>query len=96
MTAGDGATGLSLVDNTFVDASQIAVLLDASSATLRGNSWQGNFMDVQQQRCDGIVALTADDLTGVPNANVWPAANTLTAYDLGFRTLYVPEVETVE
>lgn len=96
VTAWDGAAGLSIIDTAFHDASAIAVLLDASSATMSGNTWTGNTTDVWQQRCEADGVLTEDDLLGVPTVDVCPAGNVLTAYDLRFSTLYLPEVGTAE
>ncbi len=106
VTAWHGRTGLLLVDNTFSDASEIGVLLDGSSAELDGNSWFGNGTDIRQQLCDGddgtpgtiddVAHLTDDDLLGAPGALVCPVGNVLTAYDMEFSTLYLPEVETEE
>ncbi len=49
----EGETGLLLADNTFSEASEIGVLLHGASATLTGNVWSGNAVDLRQQLCDG-------------------------------------------
>jgi hypothetical protein len=96
ITAWDGATGLLLADNTFSDASEIAVLLDSAAASIRGNLWRNNGTDLRQQRCDGVVPLTEEDVADVPNPDVCPEGNVLTAYDLTFSTLFLPGVTTEE
>ena len=99
MTPWDGSNGLRLLGNTFSGASEVGVLLDGASATLGGNTWSDNGTDILQQRCpgqDGVAPLTNDDLDGVPDAVVCPERNVLTAYDLVFTSLYLPETEPLE
>lgn len=50
----DGATGL-LVSDTILHDSQIGVLLDGASATLAGNTWTGNGVDLVQQHCGAAI-----------------------------------------
>ena len=49
-----GSQGLLLENNTLHDSAGIAVLLDASSATLTGNSYSGNSLDLVQQSCGAV------------------------------------------
>lgn len=93
-TPWDGATGLLLSGNTFSDASAIAVLLHAASATLDGNSWSGNGSDLRQQSCADVSPLGAADLAGIPVTDVCPDTNVIIAYGLGFETLRLPSVST--
>ncbi len=90
VTAWDGSTGLLLVANRLSGASAVSVLLDGASATVSGNTWSTNTVDLRQQLCSGVTPLTSDDILGVPSALVCPADNVLTAYDLAFGTLYLP------
>lgn len=90
----DGTSGLLLLDNTYSGASIIAVLLDASSATLDGGAWSANGTDVWQQHCDGTVPLTDTELIGVPSTRICPSSNILTAYDITFGGLHLPEVDS--
>ena len=92
VTAWDDASGLRLWENTFEGASEVAVLLDGASAELDGNAFSGNGIDLWQQRCDDIVPLSEEDL----DWEVCPDGNLLTAYDLVFTSLYLPEVEPLE
>ncbi|MSP55186.1 MAG: hypothetical protein EXR69_06215 [Myxococcales bacterium] len=93
VTASDGDNGLLLLQNSYSGASIIAVLLDASSATLSQSTWSGNGTDVWQQHCDDTTALTADDVADVPTADICPSRNILTAYDISFGGLHLPEVD---
>ena len=93
VTAWDGANGLRLTDNSFDGATEIAVLLDGASASLTGNTWSDNGGDVWQQRCDGIVQLGEDEPDWDSDWTVCPDGNILTAYDVVFTSLYLPEVE---
>ncbi len=52
--AWDGESGLLLMDNLFQDSADPAVLLDGSSASLSGNTYLGNVVDLSQQQCDGL------------------------------------------
>ena len=92
VTAWDGASGLRLSGNTFDGASEVAVLLDGAASDLDGNLFSGNGVDLRQQRCSGIVALTEVD----PDWEICPDGDLLTAYDLVFTSLYLPEVEPLE
>ena len=94
VTAWGEAGGLLLSGNTFEGASEVAVLLDAASASLEANSWSGNGTDLLQQRCTDLEPLQDPDLSGVPNAIVCPEGSVLTAYDLLFTSLYLPVTET--
>lgn len=96
VTAWDGNSGLQLLGNNFSGATEVAVLLNGSSAALDGNSWSSNGTDIRQQDCDGVARLTSDDVLGAPFALVCPEGNVLTAYDLRFSTLYLYEVEVAE
>ena len=96
VTAWDGASGLRLVGNAFDGAAEVAILLDGASATLEGNTWSDNGIDVWQQRCEGIVALSEGEPDWDSDWTVCPAGNLLTAYDLVFTSLYLPEIEPQE
>jgi hypothetical protein len=63
--SGDG--GLRLAGNTIKSAGSAGVLLDASEATLDGNSWSDNEIDLLQQGCDGIAPV---ELSSEPNLDV--------------------------
>jgi hypothetical protein len=63
--SGDG--GLRLAGNTIKSAGSAGVLLDASEATLDGNSWSDNEIDLLQQGCDGVAPV---ELTSEPNLDV--------------------------
>ncbi len=94
--AWDGASGLLLADNTLTDSPAIAVLLDGASALVAGNVWSANTTDLRQQRCEGVEVLSEAELAGVPTATICPGTNLLTAYDVGFSSLYLPEIGTEE
>ncbi len=66
VTAWDRTAGLLLARNTFTDAALIAVLLHHPSASLEGNTWANNTVDVRQQHgsSDGTL-LAKDDLADV-------------------------------
>ncbi len=96
VTAWDGATGLVLADDSFAGSAQIAVLLDASSATLDGNGWSGDGCDVWQQRCAAVLPLGEQEPDWDERWEICPVGNVLTAYDLAFSTLYLPTSETAE
>lgn len=53
--------GLALSRNTLSGAADAALLLDGSIATVAGNTWSDNGVDVVQQRCAGVAALTELD-----------------------------------
>ena len=90
VTAWDGASGLRLAGNTFDGAAEIAVLLDGASTELDGNTFTSNGVELWQQRCEGIVPLPE----GAPGWEICPPdGNLLTAYDLVYTSLYLPEVE---
>ena len=93
VTAWDGASGLRLSANTLDGASEVAMLLDGASAELDGNIFSGNGVELWQQRCDDIVAVAEGD----PDWEICPeSGNLLTAYDLIFTSLYLPEVDPLE
>ena len=94
--AWDGASGLHLEGNSIGSGSGISVLLDASSATLEGNLWSDDGADLRQQRCDGITVLTEDDVDDVPNSEICPVGNVLTAYELILPSLYLAVSATAE
>jgi hypothetical protein len=96
VTAWNRRTGLNLVHNAFEGTSEIAVLLDASSATLDGNTWSGDGVDVWQQRCDETTGLTESEPDFDGGWEVCPDGNVLTAYDLELTSLYLAAVETEE
>ncbi|MBW2256667.1 MAG: right-handed parallel beta-helix repeat-containing protein, partial [Deltaproteobacteria bacterium] len=54
VTRWNGSQGLLLEDNVFRDSDGAGVFLDASSATLTGNTFTDNAVDLVQQTCDGI------------------------------------------
>jgi len=89
VTAWDGTTGLSLVGNRLHGVTDVAVLLDASSASLDGNTFEGNGVDVWQQRCDGVAQLVSPE----PDWVVCDGGTLLTDSATQFTTLYLPEVE---
>ncbi len=92
--AWDGTTGLYLGGDSLGDASDVALLLDDSSAVLDGDSWSLNATDVRQQRCEDVVAIPSDQLSAAPSTAICPGTNLLTAYDLVFSTLDLPVVAT--
>jgi len=53
-TGGIGVDELQLSGNTFHDAGRVGVLLHGSSATLSGNSYTKNEVDLAWQACDGV------------------------------------------
>jgi len=54
VTAWDDPEGLWLQGNEFHDSAGSGVLLHGASATLAGNSYSGNTVDLIQQACDGV------------------------------------------
>lgn len=79
--AWDGATGLSLTDSVIHDAVGVGVLLDGASATLSGDTWTDNGVDLVQQGCAGVAAV--DGIEAVPQTDVCPATDRLVA-DLSY------------
>ena len=51
VTARDGDAGLLMQDNLLQDCGGAALLFDASSGTLSGNTYSGNLLDLLQQDC---------------------------------------------
>jgi hypothetical protein len=49
-------TGLLLQHNTLKDAGGAGLFLDGATATLSGNSWSNNSVDIVQQSCEGDLA----------------------------------------
>ena len=58
MAPWDGVHGLYVGDTWLGDAEDAAVLLDGGSGVFDGAVWEGNGVDVVQQRCDGVVLPT--------------------------------------
>jgi len=68
-----GTQGLLLQDNSLHDSAGIAVLLDASSATLADNSYSANNVDLVQQSCGGVPE--PDGWEEAPNAEICPLSD---------------------
>lgn len=88
VAAWDGTAGLSVTGCTLQGAAQFGVLLNGASATVLGNSWSENGIDLQQQACGGMPDVAADSV----NSRICPASNTIVAYDLSFPGFYLPTV----
>jgi hypothetical protein len=71
VTAWDGTSGLLLAGCQLVDSAGAAVMLHGASATLDGNTYTGNTVDLIQQSCDGLVAPIG--LAEVPSIDLCPA-----------------------
>ena len=71
----DGATGLRLVDNRISGAAGAGLFLHAASATIEGNTFEDNVIDLWQQRCDGVA--TPDSLDGVGSVELCPEVERL-------------------
>lgn len=63
--------GLYLLNNTLHDSQSSALFLDASTATLAGNTWTDNVLDLTQQRCDDIAPPEGTD--EIPEEDLCPA-----------------------
>lgn len=94
VTAWDGATGLQFRDNSIDDAALNGVLLSGASASLSGNNWSGNTVDLRQQSCDSTTPLTDADLAGTTDPIICPGSNILVAYDLTLVTIFLPTTTT--
>jgi hypothetical protein len=71
----DTQTGLLLAGNTLRDSAGAGLLLNGSAADIRDNTWTNNATDLVQQRCESTVALTEDEVAGVPTVELCPAEN---------------------
>ncbi len=69
--AWDGASGLLLEANQLLDSAGPAVFLDGASATLEGNTFAGNGVDLLQQACAGVAP--PDGHEEAPAAELCPA-----------------------
>jgi len=54
ITAWDGSLGLHIANSTLSGCGGPALFLDGASATLQGNLYSGNALDLLQQACDGV------------------------------------------
>ena len=94
VTPWNGSMGLYLAENTLYAAGRVAVLLHGASASIEGNEWSNNTVDLVQQRCvDGVSLLSSEELAEIPVWKQCPAADSLVDTSVDYTSLYEWETE---
>ncbi len=81
MTAWDGSSGLLLEDNALLDGLGAGLFLDNASATLSGNSYADNAVDLVTQGADCATPPGGYETEGIGSAELCPAYDYATCGD---------------